>query len=396
MSQREYAIYPVDRALDAIADQPGMRPLQVHRVAVPLFAAELTATVMARPPFDLLDRYVGLAIADGGFRSPAEICEYLGITPDIVDRVLRFLGEIGHVTGAGGTFELTPLGLRSVRDETRYTPKEDRLKLYFDGVRCSPLPERFYGRGVRILDREGAHAQHEFTLTEPATGFAAAADAVAALAARPDRADYNLPDEHENLRVLNNDLAYLPCYIIPAVTSDGYRLLGFTAADATASDPYLEDIFRSWTTLNETLTTERNSEAALRDEVRRWLADRNLSWEDHVRDAGEPALRLVLPASRYPAGEAPDKAKGTFPLHRVGSYVTPSGFVFQLWCRDEKARRTAALERALRYDGEGRRSDEDLAAFLGRVSARLELDAALTIADVTAYSRRTGRGGRGI
>jgi hypothetical protein len=30
------------------------------------------------------------------------------------------------------------------------------------------------------------------------------------------------------------------------------------------------------------------------------------------------------------------------------------------------------------------------------VSARLELDAALTIADVTAYSRRTGLGSRGI
>jgi hypothetical protein len=61
-----------------------------------------------------------------------------------------------------------------------------------------------------------------------------------------------------------------------------------------------------------------------------------------------------------------------------------------------KIRRSAALERALQYDGEGRRSDEDLTAFLDRLSARLELDAALTIADVTAYSRRTGRGSRGI
>lgn len=186
MSQREYEIYPVDRALDAIADQPGIRPLRVHRVAIPLHVAEVTATVTAREPFDLLDRYVGLAIADGGFRSLAEMAEYLGITPDIVHRVLRFLGEIGHVTGVDGALELTPLGMRAVRDETRYTPKEDRLKLYFDGVRCSPLPERFYGRGVRVLDRESAHAQHGFTLFDPATGFTN--DAVTALAARPDRA----------------------------------------------------------------------------------------------------------------------------------------------------------------------------------------------------------------
>lgn len=394
MSQREYGIYPVDRALDAIADQPGIRPLQVHRVAIPLHVAVVSATVTAREPFDLLDRYVGLAIADGGFRSLAEISSYLGITQDIVHRVLRFLGEIGHVTGVDGALELTPLGLRAVHDETRYTLKEDRLKLYFDGVRCSPLPERFYGRGVRVLDREGGRAQHEFTLFGLATGFTT--DAVTALAARPDRASYNLPDEHESLRVLENDLAYLPCYIIPAITtSDGYRLLPFTAASAAASDPYLEDVFRSWADLNEAMITERNSEGALRDELDRWLADRGLSW-GQLTQAGDSALRLVLPASHYPAGDVPAKAKGTFSLHRVGSYLTPRGFVFQLWCPDVKVRRAAALERALQYDSEGRRSDEDLTAFLGRVSARLELDAVLTIADVTAYSRRTGRGSRGI
>jgi hypothetical protein len=393
VSQREHEIYPVDRALDAIADQPGIRPLQVHRIVIPLHVADVTATVTAREPFDLLDKYAGLAIADGGFQSLAEISSYLGITQDIVHRVLRFLGEIGHVTGVDGALELTPLGLRAVRDESRYTLKEDRLKLYFDGVRCSPLPERFYGRGVRVLDREGAKAQHEFTLFGLATGFNA--DAVTALAARPDRGAYNLPDEHNSLRVLGNDLAYLPCYVIPAVTSDGYRLLAFTAANATASDPYLEDVFRSWADLNEAMITERNSEGALRDELGRWLADRGLIW-DQLTQAGDRALRLVLPGDHYPAGDVPAKAKGTFSLHRVGSYLTPHGFVFQLWCPDVKVRRAAALERALQYDGEGRRGDEDLTAFLGRVSARLELDAVLTIADVTAYSRRTGRGSRGI
>jgi len=347
----------------------------------------------ARDPFDLLDRYVGLAIAECEFRSLAEISEYLGITPDIVHRVLRFLGEIGHVTGVGGALELTPLGLSAVCDKTRYTPKEARLKLYFDGVRCAPLPERFYGRGVCVLDRESADAQREFTLFSPATGFTN--DAITALAARPDRTRYSLPDEYESPRVLGNDLAYLPCYVIPAVTGDGYRLLPFTAANATASDPHLEDAFRSWDTLNEAMITERNSQGARHDDVDRWLADRDLSWE-HLSQAGESVLRLVLPAGRFPASDVPAKAKGTFSRHRVGSYLTPHGLVFQLWCKDMEIRRAAALERALQYDGEGRRGDEDLAAFLGRVSARLELDTALTIADLTSYSRRTGRGSRGI
>jgi hypothetical protein len=396
MSQREFEIYPVDRALDAIADLPGIRPLQVHRVAVPLYVAHLSATVTARDSFDLLDKYVGLAIADAEFRSLAEISDYLGITPDIVHRVLRFLGEIGHVTGTDGALELTALGLRAVREETRYTPKEDRLKLYFDGVRCSPLPERFYRRGVRVLDHDSARAQHEFTLFQPATGFSN--DAVTALAVRRDRADYNLPDEHENLRVVDNEIAYLPCYVIPAVTTDvrGYRLLPFTAADATASDPYLEDLFRSWTDLNETMITERNSEVRMRDELGKWLIDRNLSVNNLSQVGAESFLRLTLPRNHYPAGDVPAKAKGTYALHRVGSYLTQHGFVLQLWCNDMKTRRNAALERALLYDGEGRRADEDLTVFLGQISDRLKLDTFLTIADLAAYSRRTGRGTRGL
>lgn len=112
--------------------------------------------------------------------------------------------------------------------------------------------------------------------------------------------------------------------------------------------------------------------------------------------SASPSCASCCPRAAFPAWDVPAKAKGTFSLHRVGSYLTPHGFVFQLWCPEVEVRRAAALERALQYDGEGRRGDEDLAAFLGRVSARLELDAVLTIADVTAYSRRTGRGSRGI
>ena len=390
MSKREYEIpYVVDRALDSVADQPGIRPVRVHRIAFPLHVAEVSARVAVREPFDLLDRYVGLAIAECELRSVAEISSYLGITPDIVHRVLRFLGEISHVTGADGALALTELGLRAARDETRYTPKEDRLTLYFDGVRCSPLPSRLYGRGVRALDRETAFGQHRFRLFEHATGFSA--DAVTALAARADRARYNLPDEHEGVRPLGFDRAFLPCYLIRAVASSGYQSLVFTAADSAASDPYLEEIFRSWSALEQAMLAEDNSQTKLRAELSRWLDERNMSLTQ-LSLAGEAVPRLVLPASHFPAGDSPVKAKGEFPLRQVGSYVTPHSFVLQLWCDSMKVRREAALQRALEYADSYRRDESNVTAFLEQVSARLAIDPVLAIADLRAYARRTGRG----
>jgi hypothetical protein len=390
MSKREYEIpYAVDRALDSITDQPGIRPVRVHRIAFPLHVADVSATIATREPFDLLDRYVGLAIAECEFHSVAEISGYLGITPDIVDRVLRFLKEIGHITGADGTLALTEFGLRAARDETRYTPKEDRLKLHFDGVRCSPLPSRLYRRGVRTLDRATALGQRRFRLFQHAAGFSA--QAVTALAGRPDRAEYNLPDEHQDLRLLGTDEAFLPCYLIRAVACSGYQSLVFTAADSAASDPYLEEILRSWPALDQAMLTEDNSQTELRAELSKWLNERNLSFTQ-LSLVGEAVPRLVLPASHFPTADAPVKAKGEFPFRQVGSYLTPHSFVLQLWCQDMNVRREAALQRALEYADSSRRDHADLTAFLKQVSARLAIDRELIMADLHAYARRTGRG----
>ncbi|MFD0469877.1 hypothetical protein ACFQ0B_17275 [Nonomuraea thailandensis] len=77
----------------------------------------------------------------------------------MVDRVLRFLGGIGHLHGSADALSLTERGLRSVRDDRRYTEKQERLRLYFDGVRGGPLRTAHYAHGVRILDRDAAYAQ---------------------------------------------------------------------------------------------------------------------------------------------------------------------------------------------------------------------------------------------
>jgi hypothetical protein len=75
MSGSYYRIlYVVERALESTADD-GLRPARVYWAAFPLYIAEVSATVLAREPFDLLDRYVSLAMAECRFRSVSEIAE---------------------------------------------------------------------------------------------------------------------------------------------------------------------------------------------------------------------------------------------------------------------------------------------------------------------------------
>jgi len=387
---RYHIPYPVERALENVVDRLGIRPVRVHPVAFPLYVAELSATVITREPFDLLDRYVGLAIAECGFGSTAEISAYLGVTEHIVGRVLQFLSKIGHVTASDGALALTALGLRAVRDDTRYIPKEDRLKLYFDGVRCAPLPSGYYSRSVKVMSPDEALAQRRFTLLGHTAEFAASA--VEALARRRDRADYNLPDEHENLALRAVDRAFLPCYLIRTRTSAGYGSLLYTAADSSASDAYLEGITQDWPPLAEAIQAEDRAKAERwRAELSAWLDERALSMTQ-LTWTGHDVPRLTLPASHFPLGDAPAKDRAEFPVRMVGSYITPETFVVQLWCRDEHTRREAGLQRALEYVDAARRDTEDITRFLAQLSTRLELQTPLAVSDLHAFARRTGRG----
>lgn len=381
--------YAVARALEQ-ADDAGLRPVRVYRAAFPVHVAEASALVMEHEPFDLLDRWVGRAIAEGGYRSAADIAAFLGTTGQIVERVRLFLTGIGHLVGTDGALELTDLGLRSAQDDARYALKEDRLKLYFDGVTGAPLPSRFYRRGVRLLPLADALAQHRYQLLPHAAEFRA--DAVASLAARPDRADYNLPDEHHGLQVLTHEQAFLPCYLIRAHAPGGSRTLVYTAANAAESDAHLEQIVAAWQEIDTALRAEENDEESQRAELVKWLEDRGLSLTQLSGWAGHDIPQLRLPAKHFPQRAAPVKARGEFPLHQVGSYVTPKNYILHIWCTDPGTRRAAALARSLAYADTGRKEAADMEEFLAQISRRLDISPALSQHDLEKYARETGHG----
>jgi hypothetical protein len=374
------------RALEHAADLPGIRPVRIHALAFPLHAAELSAIIEERGPFDLLDRYVGLAIAEGGFTRLKDIAAFLGVSEHMVDRVLRFLGGIGHLQGSADALSLTERGLRSVRDHRRYTEKQERLRLYFDGVRCGPLRTAHYVHSVRILNRDAGYAQRFYRLLPEACGFRPGA--VAELGRRPDRSEYDLPDELLNLEVLEVGRAFLPCFAIRAHDGERLRTLVYSGI-AELRDHHLEEIFNSWPTATHVMESTDSEQP--RDHFAEWMRERKiapqaLTWVDHY------SFRLILPPSRYVGRTAGTREKGTFSLMMLGSYVAPRSHVLQLWCDDARTRAKAVLARALAYATATRRTLPEVTTFLERICRHLEPDAVFTIDDLRRHAREAGYG----
>lgn len=379
-------LYAKVRALEDAADLPGVRPLRIEPIGIPLYAVELSATVEEREAFDLLDRYIGLAIAEVGFTRVQDIAEFLGISEAMVDRVLRFLGGIGHLEGTADALVLSDRGLRAVRDGHRYTEKRERLRLYFDAVRCGPLRTSHYTAAVRILDKDAAYAQNYFRLIPRDCDFRL--DAVDRLVQRPDRGEYDLPDELRNPSVEAVGEAYLPCYAIRALIGERLTTLVYSGV-ADLRDHHLEEIVNGWPRVAGVL--EVGDCEPSRERFEDWMLDQDISpsertvtWIDHR------GFRLNLKKSRFSDHEDRARAKGIFQLSMLGSYVAPKNHVLQLWCEDAPTRTKAVMSRAISYMTLGRRSQPDAAAFLEQICRQLEPDREVTLDDVQKRAKEVG------
>ena len=391
MTRERGALFPVDRALELAADGADVCPVRVHRLGFPLHVAEIAATVRTREAFDLLDEYVSRAVAEGGFRSVAGIAEFLGISEHMVDRVRRFLAAVGHMTGDDGSLALTEDGARAALENKRYTEKQDRIRLYFDGVRGEPLPVAYYRKSARIMTADEAMArdQHAFRPFLARCDFRD--DTASELARRPDRAEYGMPHDYADLTVITSGGAYLPSYLIIGRDASGPRSLVYTGVDDASNDTYIERLLVGWPAIDQLLGAGDDAEER-RGELTNWLHKRRLELTHLAGWSGDGVPRLILPAKKFLANPAAG-ARGEFSLTKLGSYATPANYVIQLWCTDADTRREAALLQGLVYADRGSRvrKPDDVTQFLARLCRRLEI-ATLSVADLRTYARRTGRG----
>ena len=397
--------YPEERAVEDVAFRMGLTPTRLCRVLLPVWRADVRATIYDSEPYDLIDRHLESAIAKGRLGRVEELAEFFGLDLAVTGSALRFLMSIGHLSlDAAGRLSLTDIGVRSVVEGKRYIrPMEDRRHLYFDGFTCRPLTSAFYDdRAVTFLDGAGlAELIAEtgagpgrlpwgaFTpvLTIPPAGLGP--EALSALDRLPaaERSRFNLPEQ-----VVSPSLAgapeqvYLPAYVVRAVDQGGVvAYLAYTQASREA-DP---DWSQVCSVAEEVATLVENEYQSGRDEgeegaARRWVEKRfsgrfDIGWHDGL-------LVATLPASAF-AGAGSD---GLEP-RRVGSFIKMDGWYFRVRCDDMQMRRRALLDLADSYLGaRAKVAHDQVATRLAGFSRQVDFDP-LSPAEIEKLARDAGR-----
>lgn len=216
--------YTVERALEDVVFGLGMEPTRFSRLLLPVWEVEVRSTTTDGRPYELIDRYLERGMAEGRLSTVAELARFFALDLALVDRAVRFLVAIEHVSVCDGVLALTELGLRSQRDQVSYrVTREDRRKLYFDGFGSRPLSRRYYDSGaVTFLTGHELTEQRtgpRFLRLAALSGFRRTA--LAELAAQRDRDYYNLPARIDQPESLGEECVFLPLYVFRAVDSSG-------------------------------------------------------------------------------------------------------------------------------------------------------------------------------
>ncbi|KOV79282.1 hypothetical protein [Nocardia sp. NRRL S-836] len=371
--------YPEQRALEDAAFARATTPTRIFKLLFPIWCVTIAATVTDAEDYDLIDRYLERGIAEGGFTTAAELARFFALDEVLVDRALRALAAIGHVTCANGRWALTALGRRSTAAQKRYVIRaEDRRKLYFDAWESRPLARPHYdSRKVTMLP---LHARPDHF--EPLVSTRGFDDgALHRLAGLADRDRFNLPAQIDQPRqVCAPELLYLPVYVVRATEGRHVRYLVYGQASDEA-DRDLTALAEGVQEVAGVLETEQRSARDPQSQAHDWLNQANLT--GRVARTGEGLLRVTL------RGDAFGGDRG-LPLHRLGSFTVRGTGFFQLWCQDERVRERALAERLASYvlarSQVARAQVENQLARLGRQLGFT----GLTVEAAAALARRLG------
>ncbi|QXJ20315.1 hypothetical protein AGRA3207_001006 [Actinomadura graeca] len=367
--------YPETRALEDAAFTRGVTPTRLFPMLLPLWCVEIEAEVREAEDYWLIDRFIELGIARAGLDNAADLARFLSLDETLVDRALRVLSRIGHITGdSAGRVALTPIGHESVRDGKRYVrTQRDRRRLYFDAFGSRPLTRPYYDSSrVGLLSPQDVMevaARRDGPAFRPVYSLRMFSDrALADLAALRDRDRFNLPERVESpARVGDPEPLHLPVYLVRAVEGTGRtRYLAYTQAADTA-DEDVTAICEHSPEIAGVVEAEEADARGGRDErrVREWLRRRGLE-ESCLARTAEGMLRVTLPAAAFGDGD------GGLPPGRLGTFTVLGNDFFHVWCPDEGLRRGVLLDRAGSYVGSRARPDAgDVAARLGSFGVQL-------------------------
>ncbi|TCO52964.1 hypothetical protein [Actinocrispum wychmicini] len=369
-TRSRHPIYPVRRALEHCLSLRDVRPSRIFATLFPLWQAEISAKVHDGQPYDVLDKFIERAITEGGVDTLDGLAGFFGLDRPLVERVLRFLTNIGHVTTDGPAYALTPLGRQSLLEGTRYVWKESRQNLLFDGFTTAPLPREHHSGRISVLHEPElpVEATADRTRFQALIGDLAnfRADAVQQLAGRTNRDKFNLRHELHDVTLVSVGPVYLPVYLIEVSMANGRTgCLAFSQV-AGERDKFIESLVDDNPAILRTVAAEDAPDPAA--VLGRWL-ERQGCRADALRRQPSGIWRATLPASEF--GDDGER----FRLHKLGSFEVSQRCFVQLWCDDETTRRRAARQRATQWlNTHDPTTQDDLVAHLRSLSRQLEVD----------------------
>lgn len=365
--------FPEERVLEDAAFGQGIVPTRLYALLLPVWQVEIRADVTEGEDFFLIDRFLERGLRHGALHTVDELAAFFVLDRALVAQAVRFLTAIGHLREeSGNRLTLTPLGQRSVDDDIRYVvTRQDRRKLYFEALSCTPLTRVHYDEEVVTLlpadelarvTRSDHHPR--FAPIHVTSGFDRSA--LDRLKDRKDRARFNLPVALDALESVEETLVFLPVYLVRG--RKGLLVYGQAEAGA-AHDPELSDLCTRTPELISALDNEETGEEADERVLRsaqKWLREQGLDTVAPEQD-DDGIWSVSLPAGAF--GE-----KG-IPVSRIGSYRMAGSRFFRVWCPEETPRKLALLDRLDQRMGSRRHvTRQEAEGLVARLALQLRLE----------------------
>ncbi|MFD7071749.1 hypothetical protein ACFV97_31470 [Streptomyces sp. NPDC059913] len=364
--------FPQERVLEDAAFGHGIVPTRLYALLLPVWQVEIRADITEGEDFFLIDRFLGRGLRHGRLHTVDELASFFALDRALVAQAVRFLTAIGHVRESGGRLALTSLGQRSVDDDIRYVvTRQDRRKLFFEALSCTPLTRAHYDEevvtllsGDRLSQVTGSDHYPRFTPLLVTSGFDRLA--LDRLRNREDRARFNLPAALDALESVDEQLVFLPVYLVRG--RKGLLVYGQAGA-GLAHDPELSELCARAPELTHTLDNEEKEDEAgdrIRRAAQNWLRKQEFTSVAPEQD-DDGAWSVSLPAAAF--------GDNGLPVSRIGTYRMVGSRFFRVWCPAETPRKRALLDRLDQRLGSRRqvtrREAEDLIA---RLSRQLDLE----------------------
>ncbi|MFG3255061.1 hypothetical protein [Streptomyces sp. NPDC048172] len=365
-------LFPEERVLEDAAFGQGMVPTRLYALLLPVWQVEIRADITEGEAFFLIDRFLERGLRHGALHTVDELSRFFALDPPLVAQAVRFLTAIGHLRESGGRLSLTSLGQRSVDDDVRYVvTHQDRRKLYFEALSCTPLTRAHYDEDVVTLlsgdeltevMRSGQYPR--FTPIHVTSGFDRSA--LDRLKDRKDRARFNLPVALNAMESLGEELVFLPVYVVRG--RDGLLVYGQAGAGA-AHDPELSRLCALAPELINALDNDEQGDDA-EDRVRRaaqnWLREQGFDSSAPAQD-DDGTWSVSLPATAF--------GDSGLPVSRIGTYRMAGKRFFRVWCPAETPRKRALLDRLdQRLGSRHQVTQQEAEELIARLCRQLRLD----------------------